>query len=393
MENTNDYDKQVANIENRIEFLFESKKYEIAINEAEKLLECDPNNFNALYYITLCYYNMNKYGLAVKVVQNLLENYPECSIANYLCGLVFLKTNDYEKSAKYSKIAIELDPSTAEAYYVLSFSFTNKGGKENFYKAKDLIIKAIEIDPNNVEFHVHACEIYIDICEYYKAKVEAEKALQLDPESDRAHLNYGVSLTYFGDLNKSLDHFYESLKFNPNNVVARENIDIVKKYMCNAEMYYSVLEKRFFNRDLKINSNSKGFVILAEIYIEKKRYMDALRTFKEYLDINPTSVEEHIGYAKLLYDEGALAEALYYFKALKVKNVKNSIIDKYIEDISAEMKKRRIKKIYFCKTKKGKSNRKKITLGKIILTLLIIRGSLFILEILIFVILKLLSVI
>lgn len=392
MENTNDYDELAANIEKRIKFLFEAKKYEIAIKEAEKLLECDPNNYKALYYITLCYFNMEKYEIAAKIVQSLIEDYPESSHINELSGRIFFNNNEYEKSIKYSKAAVELDPSNAEAYYVLSFCFKKIGGKENFYKAKDLIVKALEIAPNNVEFHLHACGVYIDIGEYYEAKVEAEKALQLYPESARAHINYGVALIYLGDLDRSLDHFYESLKFNPNDAKARENVDVVKKYMCSAEMYYSVLEKRFFNRDLKINNHSKGFVILAKIYIEKKRCMDALRTFKKYLNINPTSVEEHIGYAKLLYDEGALAEALYYFKALKVRNVKNSIIDKYIEDISAEIKKRRIKKIYFCRTKK-KNNWKKITLGKIILTLLIIRVLVAILELLIFVILKLLSVI
>lgn len=372
MENTNDYDELAANIEKRIRFLYEAKKYEIAMKEAEKLLECDPNNFTALFFITACYFYMKKYGEAAKIVQNLLDNYPESSDVNSLCGLVFLNNNEYEKSVKYSKKALELDPSNAEAYYVLSVCFKKKGGKENFYKAKDLIIKALEIDPNNVESHLHASGIYIDIGEYYEAKLEAEKALQLDPESVGAHDNYGNALIYLGDLDKGLDHFYESLKFNPNDAMVRNNVHLVKKHMCNTERYYRILKRRFFYRDLKINNNSKGFVILAKIYIEKKRYMDALRIFKKYLNINPTSVEEHIGYAKLLYDEGALAEALYYFKALKVRNVNNSIIDKYIETISAEMKKRGIKKIYFCRKKKRKSNGKIIIVKKMILTLLII---------------------
>lgn len=348
MKNTSVYNNQLQNTSKRIIFLFKAQKYELAIKEAEELLVHDSTNYTALYYMASCYYSLKTPHKAADSIQKLIENYPQNSRAYGLYGRMFLNTGKYRKAIEYCKKAIELDPNDAYNYYIMSFSLKKIGGKENLCIAVGLIQKALEIEPSNEELHIHACAVYIHIGEYYKARKEGEKALQLNPESSRAHLNYGCSLIYLGYLYEALNEFYTCIEFNPNDKQAIKNIAIVREYTEKPEKYYRYLEKRFFNRDLKMENNSKAFLILAELLIKEKRYFDALRVFKRYLNINPKSVDEHIKYAKMLYDEGALAEALHYLKALKLRNLNKNQIDEYISRISSEIKEFKIKKIYFC---------------------------------------------
>jgi|GEM_PF-1806889 len=353
MKNINDNNEQIENMKKRIAFLFEAKKYELAIKESEKLLEYEPDNYNALLYIASCYSNMEKYDRAESAALELVRAYPESSMAYGVCGRVFCDKGEYRKSIDYCKKSIELDPYDAFIYYIMSFAFKKAGGRTNLCKAAELIDKALEIEPDDVEFHLHACGIYYNIGEYHKAKEEGEKALQINPNSSRAHLKYGCALIYLGYLNESLEHLYIALKLNPNDKQALQNIDVVNNYIEDSQKYYDFLEERFFERDSKYENSSKAVVILAEIYIVQEKYFNALRVLKRYLRIMPHAVDEHINYARMLYDKGALAEALHYIKALKKQNPKEEKLDEYIKNISTEMKKNRIKEIHFCMEEMG----------------------------------------
>ncbi|MDD3225724.1 MAG: tetratricopeptide repeat protein [Clostridium sp.] len=361
MENGDSYNKNLENIKKKMDFLFETDKYELAIEESKKLLEYEPDNFKALYTISSCYYNMEKSEEATNVARGLIEKYPEHWQANDIYARTLFENKEYEKSTKYSRKAIELNPNAAYPYYFLSFALEKIGGKENLYKALKLINKALEMEPSNAGFHANACSVYINIGEYSKAKEEGKKAIELNPEYDDAHLNYGVALLRVGEVDRGMEHFYEALRINPGNPSPKKNIDVAKKIKKSPEAYYKGLEEQYFDNDLKINANSKGFLVLTKIFIDKKRYSDALRIFKKYLKINPNSVEEHIGYANILYNEGAPLEALQYFKELKLKNPNNEEIHKYIKDISEKIKNKKIKV------------KKKVNWFKIIIAIVMVR--------------------
>jgi len=339
-ENKNENDKQIENMEERVTFLFEAQKYELAIKEAEKLFEYDADNGVALFMTTGSYWFMGKYDRAEIEALRLISVYPENSYAYGIYGNILLNKGEYKKSIKYCKKSIELNPDKADlAYYVMSFSLAHIGGRTNLCEAVNSIKKALEIEPDSDEFHADACALYVYIGDYYKAKEEGEKALQINPNCSVAHINYGFALIYWGYLNESLEHFYTALQLDPDEKTkqAQKNIDEVKGYIQEPEKYYDYLEERFFNRDCKYENSSECFALLVEIFIRDKKYFNALKVLKRYLEIKPNYVDEHIKYAKILYDEGALAEALDYIKELKKMNPKEEKLDEYIKNISTEM--------------------------------------------------------
>ncbi|PJI09398.1 MULTISPECIES: tetratricopeptide repeat protein [Clostridium] len=340
MENINDNNKQAKNIEKRMIFLYDADKDELAIKEAEKLLEYKPNNYKALMIIAISYEYMRQYDRAASAALELLRVYPESSLAYGICGHIFLNKGEYKKTIDYCKKSMELDPYDAFfGYYTMSFALSEIGGRANLCEAANLIDKALEIEPDNVEFHVAACGIYMDIGEYHKAKEEGEKALQINPNSAKAHLNYGSLLVYFGYLNESLEHSYMSLQLDPDekHERAQKNIDAAKGFLQEPQKYYDYLEKIFFDRDSKYENSSECFALLVGIFIRDKKYLNALKVLKRYLKIKPNAVDEHIKYAKMLYDEGALVEVLDYIKELKKINPKEEKLDEYIKNISNEM--------------------------------------------------------
>ncbi|URZ04353.1 tetratricopeptide repeat protein [Clostridium felsineum] len=343
MEIANDYDKKIENLKKRIKFLFGSGKYELTIKECEILLEEETNDYIALCYIVLSYRVLDKNNKALEVALNLVENYPEISYAYKLCGNVYFDMDNFKLAINYCNKAIELDPNNADAYYIKAFSLKKLGGEKNLYEAVELTDKALSIDPEYDEYHIFAAGLYTHVGQYYKAKEEGEIALKLNTESSNAYLNYGYSLIYLGELEESIRNFYESLRLDPNNETARKNIDVVKGYIEKPESYYDFLEKRFFENDLKMDSNSEAFVILAKIFLSKDKYYEAMNVFYRFFKINKKDIKKHIRYAEILCNGGAMSEAVDYLKVLKRSNPKEKEIDEYMERIYRKAREANIK--------------------------------------------------
>lgn len=91
-----------------------------AENIYNKVLEVEPNNFNALHLLGVAKQQKRQPELGAKLILKALEIKPDFAEACYSLGLLYKEEGNKEKSVEYESRAIELKPAHTEAHHVLS---------------------------------------------------------------------------------------------------------------------------------------------------------------------------------------------------------------------------------------------------------------------------------
>jgi len=101
-------EKGIAHIDNR--------RYDEAITELKRVIESNPGNASAYFYLGMAYDNQENYDLAVAAFDKAIELDPEFPGAQNNRGWVYLKTAHYTRAiADFSK-EIELNPDFVAVY-------------------------------------------------------------------------------------------------------------------------------------------------------------------------------------------------------------------------------------------------------------------------------------
>ena len=101
-------EKGIAHIDNR--------RYDQAITELKRVIESNPGNASAYFYLGMAYDNQENYDLAVAAFDKAIELDPEFPGAQNNRGWVYLKTAHYTRAiADFSK-EIELNPDFVAVY-------------------------------------------------------------------------------------------------------------------------------------------------------------------------------------------------------------------------------------------------------------------------------------
>lgn len=96
-----------------------------------------------------------------------------------------LRNKYITEGIKYSKKALEIYPDSGEVNFYLGI-FYYKNINPSDVKAKDHFLKVIAVDQDNVDAYIALSELYEKHKNKSKAISYAEKALEIDPASDRA---------------------------------------------------------------------------------------------------------------------------------------------------------------------------------------------------------------
>jgi len=109
----------IAHIKNR--------QYDQAITELKRVIESNPGNASAYFYLGMAYDNQENYDLAVAAFDKAIELDPEFPSAQNNRGWVYLKTSHYTRAiADFSK-EIELNPDFVAVYLNRANAYYNIG--------------------------------------------------------------------------------------------------------------------------------------------------------------------------------------------------------------------------------------------------------------------------
>ena len=190
----------------------------------------------------------------------------------------------YDKSIEYLEQAIKKDPNYAPAYAEMGEVYRNFGWhllmppKEWLPKEEVATLKALQIDNSLAEAHVlsaHIKEIHLD---WPAAENEYKYALELDPNSSRAHETYAWYLEMFGRLDEASLHLKRAQELDPLGFDLMWDVAVLSMFN---RQYDRAIEQ--LQKIIEMDPNrAAAHITLIEAFQKKGMHEEALAELKKF---------------------------------------------------------------------------------------------------------------
>lgn len=178
----------------------------LALTDVEIMPESTSLNGNAASrYIDLSEYKNNKgkekeYLLkSISYGKKALSLHPQFVNGYLNLGLAYAKLEQFDSSKKVWDMAFKIYPNhpqkpvfyglLAQAYYNKGFAF---GSQQKWKEGKEFLLKAVEMDPNNVRYWYDLGGFSYNSQDYSVAKMAWDKAYQLNPKDTNVLKVHGI---------------------------------------------------------------------------------------------------------------------------------------------------------------------------------------------------------
>jgi len=224
-----------------------------AINYWEKALEKHSLMSEVFINMGVVYERMGEKKKAVESYQKALKQEFNLPIAHYNLGVIHAKNNDIKKTIESWENARKLDSKDGKTLMSLAWAYEKIGKKEI---ALNQILKSIELEPFNYEFHYAAGRIQSDLGQFEEAAESLKKSINLAPE-------FGGSYYRLGVVNDNLNNGVEAISnLLISEIIYHKNrkMDLYKKMgMLLTALFekYKLSRKNFIG--LKLPETLKGY--------------------------------------------------------------------------------------------------------------------------------------
>tara|TARA_Y100000590_G_scaffold360221_1_gene416395 strand:- start:794 stop:2560 length:1767 start_codon:yes stop_codon:yes gene_type:complete len=188
--------------------------------------------------------------------------------------------------------------------------------KKNFEVTESLCKKILSIDANHFDSLVLLSNIYALNRDYQRAKELLIKANEIKPNNLSVLNNLGTAYKELGYEKESINYYEKIIKINPKHTNALYNLGVAFYNLKNFEK-----AKFFFKKTAEIQPNfARAFVSLANVYAELKEYENAVSNYQKAIEINPDLVSAHNNLGLVFRSLSDYENAINcYEKAIKIK--------------------------------------------------------------------------
>jgi tetratricopeptide (TPR) repeat protein len=116
----------------------------------QKAATLDPNNIDCRFHLSALYLQNNKPLDALKLYEQITQIDPENAVSYFFIGNINAQLNRFDESEKAYKKVIEVAPKRSEGYHALARLYLQLN--RNLPEAEKLAARAIELDPNNMQY-------------------------------------------------------------------------------------------------------------------------------------------------------------------------------------------------------------------------------------------------
>ena len=279
--------------------------FEDAVNSYTEALNLNPNNYSALYNLSILLkdegrycealeYSLRAYKISNSDVQLLslisylyevegnIEQaiyYLHCAIkidstqANFYfnLGVLYSKLNNNIKSIESYLIALKIDVNHVESYINLA----------NIYKDKDVDIaieylnKAFEISPNNEKITLLLAKIYKDNNDNKSSISVLEKYLKFSDSNSEIYISLAINYMDLGQYATALHYYEKALYISPSNLNYLHGKATSLKYLDKINEAKEILEKIV----LSPNATYQSKITLGMLYLAEKRFDEGMNLY------------------------------------------------------------------------------------------------------------------
>ncbi len=230
----------------------------------------------------------------------------------YLRGMYYLtKSNaeDFQKGLDYLHQAVEIDPADPLAYAGLAEGYALLGHGPDpmnapWRRGKAAALKALELDPNSAKAHSALAMIQL----YYERDWKAAErsfavAEELNPNLPYNHYHYSWYLILLGKWEEALVQHQLAKQLDPLAPLIISDTGALHLWMGNLDKAMAEVKEA-----LEIDKEyAPAWRTLGDIYIAKGMYPEAISAIKKSVEINPAAKHNlGVAYAKIGEKEKAL---------------------------------------------------------------------------------------
>lgn len=237
--------------------LFESRRYDEAVEEMKKAVLNFPDDFVINIYLGLSLSQENRHGEALQYLKKAVELQPDDLTALSALGFSLYQEDRGDEAIPYLEKALNLSPENITILGMLGLLYDNK---DLFDKSDSIYTKALQVDPEDPSilnnFAYSLCErgirleealemvkksveaepenssyldtigwIYFQLGDYQKAKEYIQKAIEFDAGNATQYDHLAEVYMKLGEGEKALEAWREALKFEPDNKNILEKIE------------------------------------------------------------------------------------------------------------------------------------------------------------------------
>lgn len=193
---------------------FELHKFKQAIDIFYEVLSEDPNDGEILYYISMCFYQLDILDKSIEFCLQAMENNYDLFYCNKLMGLINNECDKLAEAERYLLEALRIDSNNAGAFAVYSYIML-KAGQEK--KAKSLLDEAIRLEPYSGEVLHYAYLYYMVVNQ--KDNIKSTLARYFESGGNELNKFYkaGMANYYMGNLKSAKEELRQAFLLEPQN--------------------------------------------------------------------------------------------------------------------------------------------------------------------------------
>src|SRR5438477_9628646 len=188
---------------------------------------------------------------------------------------------DYEGAVEAFEKAVEINPNDARARYNLALAQQYLGDSEIAVAGYR---RAIDLDPQLIDAYINLGNLYGELGLQEDSLETLQQALELDPENSELYLSVGDAYRTQNLYQDAIQAYRQALILNPDNSVASDNLRDVRERV-NDQLRRLMDQERRIDED---PSSAARYAELASLYLDMRRYDEALSIANQMLALDPT---------------------------------------------------------------------------------------------------------
>jgi tetratricopeptide (TPR) repeat protein len=199
--------------------IYEPNFYNLAAQEALKVLDDDANNFDALMTIATAYQRIGRLEDAIRYLERSRQLYPKSGEpASRLASLMLQSPKpEPQKVLDLMETAAKLEPNNAGYLYNIGWAYDQVGETA---KSTELYQRAIKVSPLTFEAMNNLALIYSENGQWERALPLLEQAMRTDPDNEAVYANLANYYVRRREWKQALQHYDHALQINPASSVA-----------------------------------------------------------------------------------------------------------------------------------------------------------------------------
>ncbi|MEA2980978.1 MAG: hypothetical protein QOF09_2801 [Alphaproteobacteria bacterium] len=263
-------------------------KHELAMERYVAILQQNPGNVDALYYVAMLALQQGQIAEGLRVIQRAIDLSPSQARLHNLKGQAHLRLNEDGDALQSFGRAIAADPGFADAYGNRGTLLSEMGRAAEALTDFD---RALALRPGNPEDHCNRGSALADLGRFDEALAGFNRAIELTPTIAPAYFNRADVLRRRGLIAEALSDYDKTIELLPDYPAAHSNRGLMLKELGRLDEAKASIE-----RSLAIDPKfAEGYVNRANVAFEQGRLDDAMADYRHALDAQPELAEASHG--------------------------------------------------------------------------------------------------